>query len=129
LDDDAALLADHFLDLTRLAAVVARDDDHVVATLDLHHTTSCASEMIFMKLRSRSSRATAPKMRVPLGLLSASTNTSAFWSKRTYDPSGRRVFFLTRTITPLATEPGLSSEPGSAFLTETTITSPRPAVR
>jgi hypothetical protein len=37
--------------------------------------------MIFMKLRSRSSRATGPKMRVPRGLFCASMITAAFSSK------------------------------------------------
>ena len=43
-------------------------------------STSGASETIFMKLRSRSSRATGPKMRVPRGLLVASISTAAFSS-------------------------------------------------
>ena len=45
------------------------------------HSTSGASETIFMKLRSRSSRATGPKMRVPRGLFWASMSTAAFSSK------------------------------------------------
>ena len=51
------------------ALVVAGDDDDFVVLLDplRHHTTSGASEMIFMKLLPRSSRATGPKMRVPIG--------------------------------------------------------------
>ena len=44
-------------------------------------STSGASETIFMKLRSRSSRATGPKMRVPRGLSAASMITAAFSSK------------------------------------------------
>ena len=51
--------------------------------LDQHHTTSLARLTIFMKFRSRSSRATAPKMRVPLGFLSLSMITQAFESNRT----------------------------------------------
>ena len=49
---------------------------------NIHHTTSFARLTIFMKFRSRSSRATAPKIRVPRGLLSASMSTTALLSKR-----------------------------------------------
>ena len=38
-----------------------------VAVLPLPYRTSGASEMIFMNLRSRSSRATGPNTRVPIG--------------------------------------------------------------
>ena len=44
-------------------------------------STSGASETIFMKPPSRSSRATGPKMRVPRGLFCASMITAAFSSK------------------------------------------------
>ena len=47
------------------------------------HTTSLARLTIFMKLRSRNSRATAPKMRVPRGFLSLSISTTALLSNRT----------------------------------------------
>ena len=43
-------------------------------------TTSAARLMIFMNWRSRSSRAIAPKMRVPRGFLSASISTTALRS-------------------------------------------------
>ena len=54
--------ADHFdhiafLDVINLAALI----------LDCHQSTSGASDMIFMKFFSRSSRATGPKIRVPFG--------------------------------------------------------------
>ncbi len=45
---------------------------------------------IFMNFRSRSSRATAPKIRVPFGFPSLSTITIALRSNRTYEPSERR---------------------------------------
>src|SRR6187397_3128452 len=83
LDDDAPAVAHDRLDRAALAPVVAGDHDDEVSLADVHHTTSWASEMIFMKLRSRSSRATAPKIRVPRGLPSGSIRTSAFRSKRT----------------------------------------------
>src|SRR5262249_27254542 len=63
LDDDAPFLVERLLHESRASLVVAGDHDHRVALAHVHQTTSCASEMIFMKLRSRSSRATAPKMR------------------------------------------------------------------
>src|SRR5580704_8092392 len=45
-------------------------------------STSGASEMIFMKRRSRSSRATGPNTRVPIGSLLSLTRTAALRSKR-----------------------------------------------
>src|ERR1700689_1847258 len=80
LDVDPLLLGVHARDLARLAAVLAADHHHRVVATDLHHNTSGASETIFMKLRSRSSRATGPKMRVPRGLLASSMITAAFSS-------------------------------------------------
>ncbi len=69
LDDDLADLGNHAADRAHRALVRAGDDDDLVALLDLagHHTTSGASEMIFMNFFPRSSRATGPKMRVPIG--------------------------------------------------------------
>src|SRR6202158_3335158 len=46
------------------------------------YSTSGASEMIFMKRRSRSSRATGPNTRVPIGSPSSLMSTAAFRSKR-----------------------------------------------
>src|SRR3989454_7048496 len=61
----------YFLDAPALPAVLARDDHDLVALPKAHAAThqrsSGASETIFMKLRSRSSRATGPKIRVPRG--------------------------------------------------------------
>src|SRR5260221_6435781 len=82
-DDHAVHFAQDRLDRPVLALVVSGDDDDRVSLADVHHTTSWASEMIFMKLRSRSSRATAPKIRVPRGLPSWSISTRALRSKRT----------------------------------------------
>src|ERR1700733_8355799 len=64
------------------ALVLAGQDDHVVALLDLHHSTSGASEMIRMNRFSRSSRPTGPKMRVPRGSPPSLIRTAAFSSKR-----------------------------------------------
>ena len=60
----------------------ARDHDHVIVLLDLHHSTSGASEMIRMNRFSRSSRPTGPKMRVPRGSPPSRISTAAFSSNR-----------------------------------------------
>src|SRR5690606_31536021 len=68
LDDHRVALHEHLAHPSALALVVAADDDHLVAySYPLHSRTSGASEMIFMKRRARSSRATGPKMRVTTG--------------------------------------------------------------
>ncbi len=56
-------------DLAAAALVAPAEHDHPVAFPDLgrHHSTSGASEMIFMWFFARSSRGTGPKMRVPTG--------------------------------------------------------------
>src|ERR1700744_6283583 len=83
LDGEPLLLGHDGQHRAGLAAVLAADDHHLVALADTrrHQRTSGARETIFMKLRSRSSRATGPKMRVPRGLLAASMRTAAFSSK------------------------------------------------
>src|SRR3954464_14102660 len=85
--------------------------------------------MIFMNWRSRSSRAMAPKMRVPRGFFSLSIRTQALRSNLTYEPSGRRVELRTRTTTQRTTSPALTSPPAAAFLTLPMKMSPSPAVR
>ncbi|SCU51702.1 50S ribosomal protein L14 [Staphylococcus aureus] len=81
-----------------------------------------------MKLPSRNSRATGPKIRVPRGPLSSRMITHAFSSNLMYEPSLRRTPDLVRTITALTTSPFLTTPPGVAFLTVHTITSPMFAV-
>src|SRR5690554_215548 len=90
-------------------------------------STSGARETIRMKFRSRSSRATGPKIRVPRGICWLSMITAAFSSKRRVEPSGRRMACLVRTTTAFTTSPFLTSPPGVASFTEATITSPTPA--
>src|SRR5688500_309576 len=67
LDVDLVLLHVDAQDLAGLALVLAGDDLDQIVAADLrpvrHQRTSGASETIFMKFRSRSSRATRPKMR------------------------------------------------------------------
>src|SRR5215211_907779 len=130
LDDDAALLRPRLDDAALLAAVLAGDDLDEVAAADAHgchQRTSGASETIFMKLRSRSSRATGPKMRVPRGLFWASMITAAFSSKAMDVPSLRGCGFFVRTTTAFTTSPFLTAPCGVAALTVPTMMSPTPA--
>src|SRR6478609_345355 len=112
-----------------LAAVLAADDDHRVVAPDAGHlySTSGASETIFMKLRSRNSRATGPKMRVPRGLFCASISTAAFSSNAMYVPSSRPNSLRVRTTTAVTTSPFLTDPCGLACLTVATMVSPMPA--
>src|SRR3989344_1168921 len=115
-----------------LAAVLAANDHPFVAGFDLHrvYSTSSASEMIFASPRLRSSRATGPKMRVPLGsLVSLSTSTMALSSKRMKLPSARRTSLRVRTITPWWTSPFLTMACGTASLMVTVTMSPTVATR
>src|SRR5215470_12923067 len=85
LDEHTALLPQHAQHLAALAALAARDDADGIAATNvnaLHQMTSGAREMILVNWRSRSSRATGPKMRVPTGFSSALINTTALRSNR-----------------------------------------------
>ena len=67
----------------RLPMSLPDEHDDLVALLQLHrHNTSGASDTIRMNLRSRSSRPTGPKMRVPRGCIWSLISTAAFSSKR-----------------------------------------------
>src|SRR3954451_23167144 len=130
--DHLALLGHRLDDFTGAALVLAGQDYDLVTLLDLlrgHHSTSGASEMIFMCFFARSSRTTGPKIRVPIGSSFLLTSTAAFESKRITEPSGRRMSLAVRTITARCTSPFLTRPRGAASLTETTIMSPTPAVR
>src|ERR1700710_923314 len=63
------VVATHLDRLTGTALVAAVQHNDLVALPDLgsHHSTSGASEMIFMWFLARSSRGTGPKIRVPTG--------------------------------------------------------------
>ena len=77
LDDHA--VTEHAQDLAALALVGAGDHDHEVALTNVCariYSTSGASEMIFMNRLARSSRATGPKMRVPIGSFSLLMRTA-----------------------------------------------------
>src|SRR5438876_106580 len=112
----------------------AQSDTHGVPTQTLtgpiagratrHYSTSGASEMIFMKFFSRSSRATGPKMRVPRGLLPASMSTAAFSSNAISVPSSRPKGFFVRTTTAFTTSPFLTVPCGAAVLTVAVMMSP-----
>src|SRR5687768_9211148 len=102
VDHDFAVLRQDLGHGAGATLVLARQDDDVVALLDLsgaHHSTSGASEMIFMKPLERSSRTTGPKIRVPIGSSFLFTSTAALLSKRITLPSGRRTSLRVRTIT------------------------------
>src|SRR5262249_19753040 len=86
LDHAAAPVGGPAEDLAGLAALAPGDDDHgIVPAQPLHrhaHSTSGASEMIFMNRFARSSRATGPKMRVPSGSRALSMRTAELVSNR-----------------------------------------------
>src|SRR5437588_10328893 len=71
LHDGALLGRKNAKHLALLSLVAAADDDDVVVLFDLQlrhrHSTSGASETIFIKRRALSSRVTGPKMLVPIG--------------------------------------------------------------
>src|SRR5947199_255552 len=123
---DFAGTEEHLAHLPGAAPVLAFGyEDRIIALNLLHfYTTSGASETIFMKLRSLSSRATGPKMRVPRGLKASERTTAAFSSKRIYEPSLRRYGCAARTTTARTTSPFLTPPMGVACLTEATIMSP-----
>src|SRR5690606_25256600 len=126
LDEDAIALA---VDLQHRAPSVlfAAGDDHDVITLlqtETHQITSGASETIFMNFLPRSSRATGPKIRVPMGSLSLLMMTALFVSNLMYVPSGRRYSRRVGTTTARATSPFFTRDCGWASCTATTITSP-----
>jgi len=68
-DQRLVVVGTHLEHLAGAALVAAVQHDDLVALADLgsHHSTSGASEMIFMWFLARSSRGTGPKMRVPTG--------------------------------------------------------------
>src|ERR1700676_1926173 len=68
-DQRLALDGAHLEHFAGAALVAAVQHDDLVALPDLggHHSTSGASEMIFMWFLARSSRGTGPKIRVPTG--------------------------------------------------------------
>src|SRR5690606_5629574 len=101
--DHPPAFLDHLEHGAPAAAVLAGDDDDLVAFPDLPHahSTSGASEMIFMNGLVRSSRVTGPKMRVPMGSSRALSSTAALPSKRISEPSLRRTPFLVRATAAL----------------------------
>src|SRR5256714_14850660 len=116
----------HRDDLAAAALVTAGQHDDLVALPDScrHHSTSGASEMIFMWFLARSSRGTGPKMRVPTGSICGLISTAALRSKRMIEPSGRLMSFEMRTTTAFITSPFFTRPRGIASFTDTTITSP-----
>src|SRR3954447_21753562 len=122
-----AIVGGTHLDHLAAAALVAAGEHHdFIALADLcrHHSTSGASEMIFMWFLARSSRGTGPKIRVPTGSDWLLINTAALRSKRMTEPSARRMSLRTRTTTAFITSPFFTLPRGIASLIDTTITSP-----
>src|SRR3954463_6013239 len=121
-----ALGGAHLEHLAGTALVTAGQHDDLVTFPDLgsHHSTSGASEMIFMWFLARNSRGTGPKIRVPTGSAWALISTAALRSKRMVEPSGRLMSLDTRTTTAFITSPFFTRPRGIASLTETTMMSP-----
>src|SRR5580658_2301297 len=126
--DAHAVVRQHFDDGAFAPLVATGDQHHHVALANLlHHSTSGASEMIFMNCTLRSSRVTGPKIRVPMGSSLLVSSTAALVSKRIKDPSERRTPLLVRTTTASYTSPFLTLPRGIASLMLTLITSPTAA--
>src|SRR4029077_19748467 len=116
----------HLQHFAGAALVAAGDHDDLVALADFrsHHSTSGASEIIFMWFLARSSRGTGPKMRVPTGSSCGVISTAALRSKRITEPSGRLMSLEMRTTTAFITSPFFTRPRGIASFTETTMMSP-----
>src|ERR1700732_593603 len=125
-DQRLVVVGAHLEHLAGAALVAAVQHDDLVAFPDLgsHHSTSGASEMIFMWFLARSSRGTGPKMRVPTGSICGVISTAALRSNRMTEPSGRLMSLAIRTITAFITSPFLTRPRGIASFTDTTMTSP-----
>src|SRR5262245_45050917 len=130
LDQHPSGYRQHAQHFAALAALTASDDRNRISPSHvclLHQMTSGASEMILVNWRSRSSRATGPKMRVPTGFSSGLIRTTALRSKRIYDPSRRRTSLTVRTTTARATSPFFTVPSGVASLMATMTVSPSEA--
>ena len=73
-----------------------------------------------MYFLARNSRATGPKMRVPIGSPCGLTRTAEFWSKRRKLPSARPISFTVRRLSEREELASLSEReraepPGSAL--------------
>src|SRR3990170_4044280 len=90
----------------------------------IFYSTSGAKEMIFVNSFHLSSLATGPNILVPIGSPSAFMSTTAFWSKRIYDPSCLLCSFFVRTTTAFVTVPFFTLLSGKASLMLTTTISP-----
>src|SRR3982751_1576992 len=90
-DQRLAVVGTHLEHFAGTALVAAGQHDHLVTFPDLgsHHSTSGASEMIFIWFLARSSRGTGPKIRVPTGSICVVMRTAALRSKRITEPSAR----------------------------------------
>src|SRR6202021_4340658 len=98
----SAVVTAHLDHLAGAAPVASGDYDHRVALFDLcrHHSTSGASEMIFMWFFARNSRGTGPKIRVPTGSICVLISTAALRSKRMIEPSEPLMPWEMRPLPP-----------------------------
>src|SRR5258708_18964508 len=117
-DQRLVLVRTHLEHLAGAPLVAAVQHDHLVALADLggHHSTSGASEMIFMWLLARSSRGTGPKMRVPTRSRWLLISTAALRSKRITEPSAPRMSLRTRPTTAFLTPPLVTFPSGNLSL-------------
>src|SRR4029450_4149418 len=106
---------------------VQHDDLVTLPDLGSHHSTSGASEMIFIWFLARNSRGTGPKIRVPTGSDWLLSKTAALESNLMTEPSARLMSLAVRTTTAFITSPFLTRPRGIASLIETTIMSPTEA--
>src|SRR5882757_5534554 len=131
--DPHAIVRQHFDDGAAASLVSTGDQNHRIAFANLFHacswthSTSGASEIIFMNCTLRSSRVTGPKIRVPIGSSLLVSSTAAFVSNRINDPSARRTPLFVRTTTASYTSPFFTLPRGIASLTLTLMTSPTAA--
>src|SRR4029077_10767617 len=139
LDGHGVLQPVHRQDFTRLAFRASRHDpDHVaMANSDCNrlfhflfhrYHTSGASEIILVNFLSRSSLATGPNTRVPIGSFASLISTAALSSNRIYVPSFRLCSLRVRTTTARTTFPFFTWLSGVASFTAAVITSPSDAV-
>src|ERR1700719_314218 len=139
LDGHGVLQPVYRQDFARLAFRAARHDPDHVAMADsdrdrlfhfLFHRyhTSGASEMILVNFLSRSSLATGPNTRVPIGSFASLISTAALSSNLIYVPSFRLCSLRVRTTTARTTFPFFTWLSGVASFTAAVITSPSDAV-
>src|ERR1700723_3623452 len=105
------------------------DCDRLFHFLFHRYHTSGASEMSLVNFLSRSSLATGPNTRVPIGSFASLISTAALSSNRIYVPSFRLCSLRVRTPPARTTFPFFTWLSGVASFTAAVITSPREACK